>query len=475
MLQDATVTVGSTFSLETCCDHLMIRGNDVEESKDIPTFLSAYETFSWSSDEGVTSEGWQLCFSDEHCFVMEKLCDNCDISGSEVSKGSGYTLSSCQNECLQDPSCLGIDFGKNGRLGECFFNTGQATSHGSNSDFDGWRKANTCASTTTPPGSGSDYFTFSGDCDVQGDCVSSNNYPSVHGNGESCYVTMLQDASVTPGGTFNLETCCDHLMIRGSDIESSYAVPFFLTAGETFIWTSDGSVSREGWQLCFSGDCDARGKTTSKYFSMSGDCDARGDCVSSSNYPNVHGHGDICTVTMLQDAAVIPGSTFEIETCCDHLMIRGVDTENPSDIPSTLAKGERFSWTSDNDVSRKGWQICFSEGSDQSSSRSSSGSIYFTMTGDCDVQGDCVSSSNYPNVHGHGEICTVTMLQHANVTPGSTFSLETCCDHLMIRGVDTEKSSDIPFFLAAGEKFSWTSDKSVSREGWQLCFSDYSN
>jgi len=330
MLQDATVTVGSTFSLETCCDHLMIRGNDVEESKDIPTFLSAYETFSWSSDKDVTSEGWQLCFSDEHCFVMEKLCDNCDISGSEVSKGSGYTLSSCQNECLQDPSCLGIDFGKNGRLGECFFNTGQATSHGSNSDFDGWRKANTCASTTTPPGSGSDYFTFSGDCDVQGDCVSSNNYPSVHGNGESCYVTMLQDASVTPGGTFNLETCCDHLMIRGSDIESSYAVPFFLTAGETFIWTSDGSVSREGWQLCFSGDCDARGKTTSKYFSMSGDCDARGDCVSSSNYPNVHGHGDICTVTMLQDAAVIPGSTFEIETCCDHLMIRGVDTENPS-------------------------------------------------------------------------------------------------------------------------------------------------
>lgn len=96
------------------------------------------------------------------------------------------------------------------------------------------------------------FFTMTGDCDVQGDCVSSRNYPSVHENHESCTVTMLQDVIVTPGNLFNLETCCDHLMIGGVDVESSNAVPSSLSAGDVFSWTSDFSVTREGWQLCFS-------------------------------------------------------------------------------------------------------------------------------------------------------------------------------------------------------------------------------
>ena len=92
---------------------------------------------------------------------------------------------------------------------------------------------------------------MSGDCDIQGDCVSSKGWPSVHGNDESCSVTMLQDATIAVGDTFSLETSCDHLMIRGEDVESSDAVPTSLAAGEVFSWTTDGSVSREGWQLCF--------------------------------------------------------------------------------------------------------------------------------------------------------------------------------------------------------------------------------
>ena len=96
------------------------------------------------------------------------------------------------------------------------------------------------------------------------------------------------------------------------------------------------------------------------------------------------------------------------------------------------------------------------------------------MTGDCDIDGDCVSSKNYPSLHGNRESCSVTMLQHAAVSVSSTFNLETCCDHLMIRGADTESSSNVPARLNAGETFSWTTDRSVTREGWQLCFSDRS-
>ena len=92
---------------------------------------------------------------------------------------------------------------------------------------------------------------MTGDCNVQGDCVSSNNYPSNHGNSESCEIRMLQDASLSVGATFSLETCCDHLMIQGLDVESSDAVPATLSSGETFTWSTDGSVTSEGWQICF--------------------------------------------------------------------------------------------------------------------------------------------------------------------------------------------------------------------------------
>ena len=98
---------------------------------------------------------------------------------------------------------------------------------------------------------------MTGDCDVQDDCVSSSNYPNAHGNSESCSITMLRDANVTPGNIFNLETCCDHLMIQGNDVESTEEVPSSLSAGEVFSWTSDGSVTSEGWQLCFSAGSDS--------------------------------------------------------------------------------------------------------------------------------------------------------------------------------------------------------------------------
>jgi len=99
-------------------------------------------------------------------------------------------------------------------------------------------------------------------------------------------------------------------------------------------------------------------------------------------------------------------------------------------------------------------------------------SSYFTMTGDCDVQGDCVSSGNYPDLHDDHEDCTVTMLKDAGVTAGATFELERCCDNLMINGVDVETSGAVPAFLGKGSTFTWTSDFSVTRPGWQLCFSE---
>ena len=63
---------------------------------------------------------------------------------------------------------------------------------------------------------------------------------------------MLKDAIVAPGATFNIETCCDHLIIEGVGVEFSNAVPTTLRTGDILTWRSDKSVTNEGWQLCFS-------------------------------------------------------------------------------------------------------------------------------------------------------------------------------------------------------------------------------
>merc|ERR1719326_476418 len=178
---------------------------------------------------------------------------------------------------------------------------------------------------------------------------------------------MNQDASVTPGGTFNLETCCDNLVIGGVDVESANSVPRSLSAGDTFTWSSDGSVTREGWQLCFSNPETTQPETTEPqttetpgYFRMTGDCDIQGDCVSSSNYPGRHGNRERCSVTMNEDASVTPGGTFNLETCCDNLVIGGVNVESANSVPRSLSAGDTFTWSSDGSVTREGWQLCFS-------------------------------------------------------------------------------------------------------------------
>jgi hypothetical protein len=243
-------------------------------------------------------------------------------------------------------------------------------------------------------------------------------------------------------------------MIQGNDIEDPSNVPSSLNAGETFSWTTDGSVVREGWQLCFTPASDA---PSSDYFTMTGSCDVRDDCVSSSNFPDVHGNDEACSITMQMDASVSVSDGFSLETCCDHLMIRGVDVESQDAVPRSLNAGETFSWSSDGSVTSPGWELCFSEMM-STPEPTMDESNYFSMSGDCDIQGDCVSSAGYPNVHGNNEQCTINILQDSSLTVGSTFNLETCCDHLMIGERDIESSDAVPSSMNAGDSFTWSTD-----------------
>ena len=76
---------------------------------------------------------------------MVPLCTSCDISGGERRVyGTGLTLEQCKSKCLDDTTCLGIDFGKYSRTGQCYINYEQNVDYGSHGSFDGWSKSNYC-------------------------------------------------------------------------------------------------------------------------------------------------------------------------------------------------------------------------------------------------------------------------------------------------------------------------------------------
>lgn len=62
--QDVDVGVGPVFELATCCDHLMINGDNTGSSGAVPATLASGSAITWSSDVSVSSVGWQPCFSE---------------------------------------------------------------------------------------------------------------------------------------------------------------------------------------------------------------------------------------------------------------------------------------------------------------------------------------------------------------------------------------------------------------------------
>lgn len=93
-------------------------------------------------------------------------------------------------------------------------------------------------------------FTTTGTCSASGDCVSSPNYPSEYGNGESCTITP-QMSGVLSVTSFSTEASFDHLTIDGSEYDGTTGPDGVSVSPSTSMsWTSDGSNTDTGWQLC---------------------------------------------------------------------------------------------------------------------------------------------------------------------------------------------------------------------------------
>merc|ERR550534_1878121 len=247
---------------------------------------------------------------------------------------------------------------------------------------------------------------------------------------------------------------------------SAEEVPTSLESGQKFTWESDESATRKGWKMCFQN----QPVSTSALFDFHGDCDAFGDCVSSVNFGTKYGNHDKCEVTIKQDVRIIPDPTFELESvnghgeATDQLKIQDKFVMSAEEVPTSLESGQKFTWESDESATRKGWKMCFQN-------QPVSTSDYFDFTGDCDSDGDCVSSVNFGRGYGNHDSCTVEIKKDAKLTTDSNFEVESPSDKLNIRGTDYSNPDDVPTTLNAGEAFTWRSDQSATKIGWKICFS----
>jgi len=101
--------------------------------------------------------------------------------------------------------------------------------------------------TPAPPPPGTWELTGTG-CAMDGNCISSMNYPSNYGNNEECRVELYGDIPISIEA-FSTESRYDYLRIGGSSY-SGTSGPSSGSYTGTISWSSDYSVTRSGWRLC---------------------------------------------------------------------------------------------------------------------------------------------------------------------------------------------------------------------------------
>ena len=97
------------------------------------------------------------------------------------------------------------------------------------------------------------WISSSDDCVVDGNCVTSKNYPAEYGNSESCTLTYAVAGNLTIE-TFNTEYYFDKLTINGYPYHGSgsyYQPPegLFLD-GRAITWSSNSYGTSSGFKIC---------------------------------------------------------------------------------------------------------------------------------------------------------------------------------------------------------------------------------
>merc|ERR1740124_2026586 len=95
---------------------------------------------------------------------------------------------------------------------------------------------------------------------------------------------------------------------------------------------------------------------------------------------------------------------------------------------------------------------------------------YFIVYGPCTVNGTCVRSPNYPSDYGNSQSCTITptSLAIGHLLSATAFNTESNHDKLIVNGVAYSGTTG-PSDVLLGSAFTWSSDTSFDRAGWEVC------
>jgi len=284
--------------------------------------------------------------------------------------------------------------------------------------------------TTTGAPVVTDFFTMAAesDCAVNGNCVTSANWPSAHGNDEGCSITVDADSSVAVNSNFEIERNYDYLRVNDAPKWTAAEIPTSMSAGTTISWSTDGSVTKTGWELCFS-----------EAGSNPGTSPPEDTSDVPTSWPTAN--------TFINTNTPLPTDNTNLPDPTDNM-----HTSNQPTMWPTM--GNTFSFPTQHPT----------EGSNV-------GGVFSVLGSGCTVSGSCVSSQNYPSHYGNQQSCTVTMTQNVRLAVQSPFEIERNYDWLRINNAAKWTAGEIPSTLTSGSTISWSTDYSVTKDGWKICFS----
>ncbi|XP_078584717.1 uncharacterized protein LOC144866897 [Branchiostoma floridae x Branchiostoma japonicum] len=342
-----------------------------------------------------------------------------------------------------------------------------------------------------------------------GGTVTSPNYPSNYDNDETCEWTITVAEGSVVGLTidsFKLEDGYDNLIIYdgGSDSDTELLSltgetsvhPFTSTSNQMFVrFTSDGSVTRQGFQFSFSDTDTVRAPPTSA--PCGGILMAPpGGTVTSPNYPGNYNTYETCewTITVPEGSVVLLTiDSFHLEEDYDYLTIYDGGSDSDTELlsltgetsghPFTSTSNQMFvRFTSDESETRRGFNFSYTDTDTVIAPATSAPCGGILMA----PPGGTVTSPNYPGNYNTYETCewTITVPEGSVVLLTiDSFHLEEGYDYLTIYDGGSDSDTELlsltgetsvhPFTSTSNQMFvRFTSDESETRRGFQFSYTD---
>ena len=321
-----------------------------------------------------------------------------------------------------------------------------------------------------------------GDCQIQGPCLSSPNFPHDYGFNERCAVS-LPPFSVVRVTNFSTEKGYDHLAMNGY----KYSGPGFGVEGISFVlfsnisWSSDGwkRTARLRWRICVE-----KPPSCSDGFELTpvpvSDCpsatDPLPDCDSAEKGQLCEGDGTCGTREDINNCYV----GFDTYRPTRDVYRKRTGAATATETSTTRTVTTRTTTTRTTTTLTTITTLTLTKTSTTSTTtplmfRTTHGDCgAWTVGGPCQVNGSCWESPNFPNSYGPNELC-VAALPAFSVIRIDEFFTEKYFDHLTVNGYTYSGYGLNGTSTSLWSNISWSSDgwnAGKQRHGklrWRIC------